>query len=1427
MLFSSSGLMEDAWVVAAEGDAATISTALAALGTAPTATHPKSNQTLLYAAALAGNLRTLDHLVGSCHVSVDLPNCRDLGTALHAACLRGNVEIVEYLLQHKARVLPDTYGDTPLDACDYSDQPTAAKCKEILEKYTVTIEGFLGKRGRRLKTYRQGYFVLKGRELFRFRDKPVGTQSAKDLAAVMHLSGATVKADPGTKHSLVIELVPLEGVDPADRRIHLAAKREEDFLAWLAALQAATKTVAPMAHRVASASGAVLALNLNEQIEKLVIIGAGLAGHMAAIYAGRARLWPTMYEGFMAGGVAAGGLIGLADRVENFPGFPDGVSGGDLVELMRSQSSKNGAKIVSETVSAVDLSRRPFGVTLENGASVRAECIIIAAGAAPARLDLPGEQEYWQRGVATCALCDGASPQFRRKPIAVIGGGDPAAEEARFLTRFASRVFIVVAGKAMTASKAMQEHIVADERIEVLLNTQPLRIKGDGKGMTALAIRNLLSGQETDLPVSGLFYAIGRVPNTSFLNGQLKLDSQGYIITKPESTITSVPGVFACGDIQNFHLRQAIVAAGSGCLAALEAQRFLEGTYTNEPLALPTVSETVPRSLQITVASPTPGNRGSIAQNEQIICTVAETRGSLAVDIWTCVETNDIRSIKVWVTENPQLKDALHPATESTLLYAACEAGNLAVVRYLVEDAKVNPNVQNGRSKSTPLHTACMQGNAEVAQLLLKCGAKMLPDAYGDTPLDVCEYSGDNSVKALIQKAFVDAEGFLGRRGLPGLSLGMLTLGKYQQRYFVLKGKELLCFKDKPKFASEVPQDVTHLSDSTVAIDPANKYGIAINIGGKTRAAKRQLLLQAKSDEERSVWIAKLTAALEGRRRAQTTLSAVSEEEASIERVVIIGSGLAGHMAAIYIARARLRPVMFEGFMAGGVPAGGLITLANEVENFPGFPDGVAGSDLASYMRQQSVNNGCKIVTETVSSVDLSVRPFVVTLEDGTTTRAESLLIAAGAAPARLHLPGEEEYWQRGVATCGLCDGASPLFKRKPIAVIGGGDPAVEEALFLTRFASKVHLIVPGPTMSASKVMQEKLTQEQKIELHLNTQPLGIKGDRVMTHLTICSLTGGEPYDMPCNGIFYAIGRKPNTEFLNGQLKLDEAGFIYTKQASTQTSVPGVFACGDIQVQPYRQAVLACRLGCLAALEIENFLEGTYTNAALELPEAPPAAETARERTGTSLTLPKFFPRLRSKSQDPAVVASTTADSPTTSPRSPRFEPASPPTVPKRASLPEPLGTLPPPAVIVEEIYPTATETPVRESAGSERGREETAPGQFLHHGTAVHTANAVLERQGSQSTPPAPITTSLAVTSPVLAARTPMSTVPESEATRATPIHVPEQPAQPCAYPRQTCVSPAAQKALSSETISKVNDILMLLNRLRQLDEENRLLLA
>jgi len=303
----------------------------------------------------------------------------------------------------------------------------------------------------------------------------------------------------------------------------------------------------------------------------VIIIGSGPAGLTAALYTARANLKPLVVEG-----LEAGGQLMLTTTVENFPGFPDGILGPELMASMRTQAERFGAEALQGNVTAVDLGQRPFVVRLDDR-ELRCRALIISTGASAKLLGLPSERALMGHGVSTCATCDGYF--FRDKPIAVVGGGDSAVEEAIFLTKFASKVTLVHRRDALRASKIMQDKAFANPKIDFAWNSEVVEIQDTGQGMvTAAVLKNRQTGETTSIPVDGVFVAIGHTPNTALFKDQLETDAAGYLVTTDGSR-TSVPGVFACGDVQDHVYRQAITAAGSGCMAAIDAERWLESQH--------------------------------------------------------------------------------------------------------------------------------------------------------------------------------------------------------------------------------------------------------------------------------------------------------------------------------------------------------------------------------------------------------------------------------------------------------------------------------------------------------------------------------------------------------------------------------------------------------------------------------------------------------------------------------------------------------------------------------------------------------------------------------------------------------------------------------------------------------------------------------
>jgi thioredoxin reductase (NADPH) len=310
-------------------------------------------------------------------------------------------------------------------------------------------------------------------------------------------------------------------------------------------------------------------------MHKTIVIGTGPAGLTAAIYLARANLNPLVIEG-----PEPGGQLTTTTEVENFPGFPEGILGPELMANMRKQAERFGAEFRTGWINSVDTSKRPFTLSLEGGETLQAETLIISTGASAKYLGIPGERDNVGRGVSTCATCDGFF--FRGKKIIVVGGGDSAMEEANFLTRFASEVVLVHRRAELRASKIMQDRARENPKITWMLNRTPLEVIASDLGVTGLKVLNNETGQEEIIDTQGLFVAIGHTPNTKFLGGQIETDEIGYIKVKPGTSETNVPGIFACGDVQDNRYRQAITAAGSGCMAALDCEKFLEGSAVHD-----------------------------------------------------------------------------------------------------------------------------------------------------------------------------------------------------------------------------------------------------------------------------------------------------------------------------------------------------------------------------------------------------------------------------------------------------------------------------------------------------------------------------------------------------------------------------------------------------------------------------------------------------------------------------------------------------------------------------------------------------------------------------------------------------------------------------------------------------------------------------
>ena len=301
---------------------------------------------------------------------------------------------------------------------------------------------------------------------------------------------------------------------------------------------------------------------------KCAIIGSGPAGYTAAIYASRSGISPIVFEG-----VTPGGQITMTEQIDNFPGYPDGISGVGLMQDVRKQAEKFGADIRSKVINRVDFSNRPFILEDEDGDTYEAESVIISTGATARWLGLESEAKFRGQGISTCATCDGFF--YRKKDVAIVGGGDTACAEALYLSTICNKIYMIVRRDQLRATAIVRDMLQSKENIEILWQNKPVEILGDESGVTGVRIESTIDGTIRDISVMGLFVAIGNEPKTDIFKGQIELSQTGYIITQPHTSHTSVPGVFACGDVQDSRYRQAIVAAGTGAMAAIDCERWL------------------------------------------------------------------------------------------------------------------------------------------------------------------------------------------------------------------------------------------------------------------------------------------------------------------------------------------------------------------------------------------------------------------------------------------------------------------------------------------------------------------------------------------------------------------------------------------------------------------------------------------------------------------------------------------------------------------------------------------------------------------------------------------------------------------------------------------------------------------------------------
>ena len=337
---------------------------------------------------------------------------------------------------------------------------------------------------------------------------------------------------------------------------------------------------------------------------------------------------------------------------------------------------------------------------------------------------------------------------------------------------------------------------------------------------------------------------------------------------------------------------------------------------------------------------------------------------------------------------------------------------------------------------------------------------------------------------------------------------------------------------------------------------------------------------------------------------------------ATVENLVVIGSGPAGYTAALYAARANLNPLLITGFQRGGIPGGQLMTTTH-VENFPGFPDGILGPDLMDRMKSQAVRWGTRLVEADVEQLDLSQQPFQLQA-DGRTIHTQSVILATGASANRLHVDGEDTFWSHGISACAICDGATPQFRNEELAVVGGGDSACEEAVYLTKYGSKVHLIVRRDSLRASRAMADRVLANPLIEVHWKRQVGRFNGSDWLESIQLLDTDGKAAEVLPVRGLFYAIGHTPNTSLVEGQLPLDDKGYLITDPGQPATAIEGVFSAGDVADQQWRQAITAAASGCQAALAAERWLTHHDLAITIEREKIEPEAAELPQPTTTA-----------------------------------------------------------------------------------------------------------------------------------------------------------------------------------------------------------------